>query len=331
MRQPVAVSDNGIATGEHSASAIRWSAADGYLDLGFVHSPGYGANHATSMGDISSNGEIIVGTSITYYGDGVWLQHPQAFVWTASSGIQPLGSTTLTESWAKAVSADGRVVAGDIFPNPSSQHAAAWIDGVETLRLSQGTSAWAVSSNGAWIGGIDATTAETDAFIWSQATGLERIGSLGPAPDIVKAVSNDGTIAVGIGGDRTPFRWIRGVGMQSLGRLSPEAEGYATAMTLDGSVVVGSFGTEGAFIWTEEDGLRDLEDFLENEFSLDLTGWSLQAATDVSADGSTIVGYGLYQGSYRGFIATIPEPSSAILLMSGFAMLLRVRSGRRRS
>jgi uncharacterized membrane protein len=302
---------------------LHWSAADGYLNLGFVHSPGFGPNHTTEVGGISADGRTIVGTSTTYESFG-FVQHPQAFVWTSEDGIQPLGSTTLTESWAMAVSANGRVVSGFVYPDQFSQHAAVWTDGVETVRLAVGTSAWSISRNGAWVGGSDATTAASDAFIWSAAGGFELLGSLGPGSDVVKAVSDDGSIAVGVGGDGTPFRWVRGAGMQSLGLLTPGTSGYAWAMTLDGSIVVGTL-TDGAFIWTAEDGLRKLQDVLENEFSLDLTGWSLQTATGISADGSTIVGYGLYNGFYRGFVVTVPEPSVALWLAAGFALRFSAR------
>jgi hypothetical protein len=54
---------------------------------------------------------------------------------------------------------------------------------------------------------------------------------------------------------------------------------------------------------------------------IDLSGWSLSSMTiaDISADGSTVVGNGTFNGFARGFVITgltIPSPSAAALLGS---------------
>ena len=48
-----------------------------------------------------------------------------------------------------------------------------------------------------------------------------------------------------------------------------------------------------AFLWDEFNGMRSLKAILEDDFGLDLTGWILQNASGISADGSTIVGSGI--------------------------------------
>ena len=48
-----------------------------------------------------------------------------------------------------------------------------------------------------------------------------------------------------------------------------------------------------AFIWDKEKGMRSLKSVLENDYNLDLAGWKLQGANDVSDDGLTIVGNGI--------------------------------------
>ena len=69
-----------------------------------------------------------------------------------------------------------------------------------------------------------------------------------------------------------------------------------------------------AFIWTEQTGVRSLKAVLENDFGLDLTGWSLTVANDVSQDGLTIVGNGINpQGDPEAWVATIPESSTLVL------------------
>ena len=54
------------------------------------------------------------------------------------------------------------------------------------------------------------------------------------------------------------------------------------------------------------------------DLGLDLTGWQLNNATGISADGLTIVGYGPNpNGDTEAWIAVIPEPSTGLLLMTG--------------
>ena len=72
-----------------------------------------------------------------------------------------------------------------------------------------------------------------------------------------------------------------------------------------------------AFVWDEEHGMRLLKQILLEQ-GIDLTGWQLTQARDVSADGLTIVGFGINPlGFTEGFIATIPEPNTALLLGLG--------------
>ena len=86
-------------------------------------------------------------------------------------------------------------------------------------------------------------------------------------------------------------------------------------MSADGSVVVGSSGFK-AFIWDAANGMRSLEQVLLDQ-GIDLTGWDLNAALAVSADGQTVVGRGIGPAGEEGWIATIPEPSTALLLGLG--------------
>ena len=62
---------------------------------------------------------------------------------------------------------------------------------------------------------------------------------------------------------------------------------------------------------------------------LDLSGWTLEVANAVSADGLTIVGWGTNPDGFReAWIAVVPEPSTALLLACGLAGLA-VRGKRR--
>lgn len=118
--------------------------------------------------------------------------------------------------------------------------------------------------------------------------------------------------------------------MVGLGELAGGlSRSVANAISADASTIVGASATlEGdeAFLWTEASGMRRIEDVLTGDFGLDLTDWTLQSATAVSADGQTIVGF----GNRGAWIAVIPEPSSMSLLVLGLASI-GLRSRRRRN
>ncbi len=99
------------------------------------------------------------------------------------------------------------------------------------------------------------------------------------------------------------------------------------AMTPDGSVLVGVGQTdEGheAFIWDAGHGMRNLRDVLTGDYGLDLTGWQLENAMGISTDGLTICGSGYDPaGNHEAWIATIPEPSTLVLLGAVALAVLR--------
>jgi hypothetical protein len=89
-----------------------------------------------------------------------------------------------------------------------------------------------------------------------------------------------------------------------------------------GSAALG-FSTR-AFIWSPAEGRRFVADVL-SACSIDLTGWSLEVATDVSADGLTIVGTGTNpDGQSEGWVATLPEPELGAALAFGTLLVVAV-------
>lgn len=164
----------------------------------------------------------------------------------------------------------------------------------------------------------------TKAFRWTFVDGLTQLqngDSVEYGDAEPSAISCDGTVIVGtrqsLSGGYSSFRWTQETGMVNLG-LPAESHGFGpSAVSGDGSIVIGSrsggfgFPPSGALIWDEVNGFCNLQDVLEAEYDLDLSGWTLFEATGISADGRTIVGTGWHPyGRPEGWIATLPLGST---------------------
>ena len=113
--------------------------------------------------------------------------------------------------------------------------------------------------------------------------------------------------------------------MVSLGGL-PLGSTYIQAhgVSADGSVIVGGATTpqisRKAFRWDATNGMQIIAELLVSE-GIDLTGWQLQEANGVSADGSTIVGFGINpDGFTEAWVANIsaaPDPNSSPIANAG--------------
>ena len=205
-----------------------------------------------------------------------------AWRWSPSGGYQtlpsPLGVTAATRA-----NFDGSVIVG--FANhPQGGAAAAYWSGGQWTNIDdiagslRSSTAYGVNPAGDVIVGYASTTQSGQmAFRWTAATGMVPIG----APDV-------GSIALGVSGD--------------------------------GASVVGRYSAPGglrAFYWTQELGMVDLRSHLISLGATGLEGWTLQEVTGISADGRVLVGNAFNpQGLGEGFVAVIPAPASALLLLS---------------
>jgi uncharacterized membrane protein len=128
--------------------------------------------------------------------------------------------------------------------------------------------------------------ADGTAFYWTAAGGLQllpRTASGGQAAD----ASYDGTVIVGGTPDDNPAdraaRWNSFGTAAFLGAPSPST---ATAISADGSTIVGAATGSGPFRWTEATGAQPL-------------GFGFYSVNDISADGSVIVGAQFENGGLR--------------------------------
>jgi len=156
--------------------------------------------------------------------------------------------------------------------------------------------AFGVSADGSVIVGNSNSANGTEAFRWTQGTGIVGLGSLIGGSSFASygnATSADGSVVVGqsnSASDYQAFRWTQAAGMVGLGDL-PSGINFSAAygVSADGSVIVGvghSASGQEAFRWTLATGMVGLGD---------LPGAKTGAAFDsrgygVSADGSTVVG-----------------------------------------
>ncbi|MBI5865903.1 MAG: PEP-CTERM sorting domain-containing protein [Planctomycetes bacterium] len=232
-----------------------------------------------------ANGVSADGSVVVGYGSSERSQLIEAFRWTAETGLVPLGSV-----------------------NPDHIYSVAS----------------GVSADGQVVAG---SSYNGTGFRWTEADGMVPIGGWSTN---AYAISADGSTIVGTHGANgtMAYRWTAETGIVSLGRPAGFVDSYGVDVSGDGSIVVGrgnAIGRAYALIWDAEHGNRKLEDVLTSEYGLDLGGYQLWDAVGVSADGRSFVGSGYGPGeTYVTYIATIPEPTTAGMLILCLAGLRRV-------
>lgn len=304
------------AVGANSFRVFRWNST-GIVDLGTL-----GGNNAF-LGGLSSDGGVVVGSAgvlrdpVVPTADLVY----HAFRWT-SAGMADLGTLGGTSSTAIGVSRDGNTVVGDSdMAGNQPSHAFRWTSTgmIDLGALVDGGNSQAVATSddgSVVIGSASVTTTGnggSHGFRWTHA-GMVDLGTLGGANSHAYAISSDGSVVAGVadtsaaavansptaivvgpsivGGTAgitaifRAARWTSG-GIADLGTLGG-SNSFVTAMSNDGSVVVGNADTANnaashAFRWTNT-GMVDLG-------TLGPNANSNSYASAVSGNGSTVVGY----------------------------------------
>jgi uncharacterized membrane protein len=322
---PLAVSADGrvtvgVAQTILGFEAFRFSPETGIADLGASDEV-----FAVRAADVSADGSTIIG-------DGVGLSGSIAFLWTAEGGLRTLPyqeGQPIPQS-ARRLSRDGAIAAGQLF---TFGEVFRWTEaeGVVGLGFSLRSPA-AMSDDGAVIAGFSNTLQASwwvDGQLFAPTTIL---GTLEPT-----AVSADGAWIVGtrtgVGADQA-FRWDSS--QDTVFEPIPGLSG-ALGMSGDGSVIVGYACGEcllephRAAIWDSAHGARRIEEVLASA-GIDLSGWTLFTAEDVSDDGRTVVGRGLDpDGLQEAWVAVLPEPAAWLADGAALAVLLAGSAlGRRR-
>ena len=260
-----------------------------FTNLGFL--PGHAMSRASA---VSADGSVVVGTATTAGGGS------QAFRWTATTGMAGLGFLPGgTRSAATGVSADGSVVVGTgdtsgTPPTPSS--AWRWSVATGTVRVQPVSGSYlcaasGVSGDGATVAGT-CLTVNDEAFRWTESsgpTGLGRFGGGSNQTSSAAAISSNGALIVGAGHPvlTGAVSWPTGASATLLGKLPGDASARATAVSRDGTVIVGA-STDGAqvsraFVWTQSTGMVALDGAA--------AGLRQHVAAGVSGDGTIVVGW----------------------------------------
>lgn len=333
--------------------AYRWTKATGMQGIGMLP-----VGYSSQARAISADGQTIVGSSRHFDGNDYI---DQAFRWSQGGGMEPLGyynpgiDDEPYGSYASAVSADGSSVAGETIAPAGIAFSVGflWTEpaGLRTLstasQIPSGIDEYDnvadISGDGARIVGIgyDAFSSNPQFQAFMAETG-QTGRLLGTLPGYVRsaavAISTDGSTVVGHSEAATgPVRAFRWTDAELMQPLPDSQEGLrpviASDVSADGSVIVGSgFGPNGSelFIWTQKQGTFSLVEVMvaAGISSVQFDDWELTEITGISADGKTLVGNGINpNGDREAWIATVPEPASALLLALPGLILTRRRSG----
>ena len=181
--------------------------------------------------------------------------------------------------------------------------------------------AFGVSSDGAVVVGtaID-TNGFRRAFRWTEATGMQELGTLGGVLSLATAVSADGETIVGYSSDQyghlVAFRWRNGQ-MTPLSSLSNVIWSEAYGVSADGSVISGHswWGSNFRAARWEGNTVTNLGT---------LSGAIASRAWGISANGQVIVGAAFYSSS------GLPE-ARAVCWIGNTIQVLGTLNGYRRS
>jgi probable HAF family extracellular repeat protein len=257
---------------------------------------------------ISQNGSVIV------YSKGLGSGSNRYFPDTGTIQPLPPGVGTSFPEFG-SVSPNGTTFGGAIAVLPHDHHVGLWsqatgytsvVPGVEDQGL-----VLAFSTDGSVAVGYGYAFASGTgpAFRWTSTSGYASIGYLSPPTFGFRSaaydVTPDGAKVVGFSDSATgrrAFVWTAATQMVDVGAAS-SANTAAYGISDDGSVIVGQ-AAGLAFVWTQDEGVRNLQAVLAAGGAPGLEAWTLTIARGISSDGSTVVGSGVDpQGTTQAFVA----------------------------
>ena len=263
--------------------------------------------------------------AISHDGQYVLLRSGATYKYHTPEGVLEVGKAGWAGQKISFMSANGRVLAAAEYSspnvsNPGEGYVNLWVNGVFQSRLNYpaGNSMMNISESGDRIL-LTKGNRDSNGQWYNTASFLGRDGVITDIPVDFRGVpkmSDDG---------HSVFSWIdHAECADGMSVIYNETTGGLTEIgckedtmtpfliSPDGSIVTGYRGgnstyPEGAYIWDQANGVRDLKEILlQNGYNV--YGWTNFLVTDISADGSKLVGTGLNEaGEKRGFIMEVVQ------------------------
>ncbi len=285
--------------------------------------------------DVSGDGGTMVGTvRATMSGDLNLL----AFRYTAAGGfvyLPDIGPSSEPEvTGVEAIARGGSVVVGagriDRRTHPVIWDSTGMVRNLDPVS-SPLAAASAVSADGSLVAGFT----QGAGFIWDAVNGRRPLAGAASGGLMPRAMSDAGDVVVGATFGQAAWVWSAEDGVTYIPAAGGGfAVGAALGVSADGGTVVGGmpfnyFGNNGAsaFVWTRSAGTYYIGDIL-GDAGIDMTGWLLLSAADVSADGRHMVGEGINPaGERESWYAYIPDPIPApgVAVVFGLAGVVVMR------
>lgn len=299
--------DGQTAVGDFNAHGFRWTASGGtdyFPDrLGLVDGRAYA---------VSADGGLVAGGDFqAYRSDG--------------ATIQLLGRANHWQySTARAVSSDGSVIAGTLSDTIAARgQAFVWTraSGMVAIGSEGGplTQVFAISRDGTTVLGSQGASG----FTWTSASGFQYLERRGPGSNVATAINSAQTTIVGLSGNSLPARWVLGQ-LTELPLPTNYIAGAALCLSANGEIIGGTTipttGPDNAFIWSLSTGSMLANDYLTSRGVPLPRGWRCDQVNGISDDGRIFAGRAFEigaPGNSRGFIATVPAPTSVSVLTLG--------------
>ncbi|MFI4916917.1 MAG: immunoglobulin domain-containing protein [Phycisphaerales bacterium JB060] len=311
--------------------SFKWTSAGGVVELEHLSS---GAGQSSRVAGLSTDGRIVVGhsggsvsgTSGVRWIEGV-VPEPMRIP-GAGGGMDVLRVRDAIRAFGDGAGAVGYGYGFGIENTAFRWRADAGVNYLGTL-AGGWSAAYGVSADGGVVVGLSSgsTTSRGRAFIWTEADGMEDVGTLpGDSYALARNISGDGSMAFGESwdsaasydaGQTNPCVWVDGAGVQPATMLDGAVRAIFGESTFDASLIVGYCvfpdASRIATVWTDPTTPIPAEDYLADA-GVDLTGWTLETVHAVSYGGTILAGKGTLDGQDRFWVANLsgafPTPPS---------------------